>query len=59
MATANKAWLTMVAAWTMLKSDRIIQDIDRLEVGYGEGGLVVSGVVAALGLLVALFWGVR
>ena len=29
MATPNKAWTTMVAAWGMLKSDRIIQDIDR------------------------------
>ena len=29
MATPDKAWTTMVAAWGMLKSDRIVQDIDR------------------------------
>ena len=29
MATPDKAWATMVAAWSMLKSERIMQDIDR------------------------------
>ena len=29
MATPDKAWVTMVAAWSMLKSERIMQNIDR------------------------------
>ncbi len=29
MATPDKAWTTMVAAWSMLSSDRIVADIDR------------------------------
>ena len=46
MATPNKAWTTMVAAWTMLKSDRIIQDVDRFVPA-------LNAIIAAEGAYVA------
>ena len=42
MATPDKAWRTMVDAWTQVPEHRIVQDIDRF-------GLALGAIITAKG----------